>query len=103
MYFLFYLISPAHCHRFVGYLEEEAVHTYTVMINAIEQGKLEKWAKMKAPEEAIEYYDLPKDALFKDLLLAIRADEACHREVNHHFSNVPKWHEIETSRIEVKS
>lgn len=25
----FYLISPKHCHAFVGYLEEEAVKTYT--------------------------------------------------------------------------
>jgi hypothetical protein len=31
-YFLMYMISPASCHRFVGYLEEEAVHTYTVML-----------------------------------------------------------------------
>jgi len=31
-YFLAYLISPKYCHRFVGYLEEEAVHTYTVLL-----------------------------------------------------------------------
>ena len=30
--FLTYFISPKFCHRFVGYLEEEAVHTYTVLI-----------------------------------------------------------------------
>ena len=28
-FFLSYLISPRTCHRFVGYLEEEAVRTYT--------------------------------------------------------------------------
>ena len=28
-FFLSYLISPKACHRFVGYIEEEAVHTYT--------------------------------------------------------------------------
>ena len=28
-YFLAYLISPRACHSFVGYLEEEAVKTYT--------------------------------------------------------------------------
>ena len=28
-FFLTYLISPKTCHRFVGYIEEEAVHTYT--------------------------------------------------------------------------
>jgi threonyl-tRNA synthetase len=31
-YFLAYLLSPSTCHRFVGFLEEEAVHTYTVML-----------------------------------------------------------------------
>lgn len=28
-FFMAYLISPRYCHRFVGYLEEEAVKTYT--------------------------------------------------------------------------
>merc|ERR1712000_253285 len=31
------------CDRFVGYLEEEAVHTYTRCIGEIEQGLLPKW------------------------------------------------------------
>ena len=30
-FFLAYIISPKTCHRFVGYIEEEAVHTYTVV------------------------------------------------------------------------
>ena len=42
-YFLMYLISPASCHRFVGYLEEEAVHTYTVMLESLDQGRLKHW------------------------------------------------------------
>ena len=29
---LAYLISPKYCHRFVGYLEEEAVVTYTKLL-----------------------------------------------------------------------
>ncbi len=29
LFFLAYLMSPKFCHRFVGYLEEEAVKTYT--------------------------------------------------------------------------
>jgi len=32
LYFISYLLFPKYCHRFVGYLEEEAVHTYTVML-----------------------------------------------------------------------
>lgn len=32
-FFLAYIISPKTCHRFVGYIEEEAVHTYTSVGN----------------------------------------------------------------------
>ena len=32
MYFIAYLMSPRTCHRFVGYLEEEAVHTYSMLL-----------------------------------------------------------------------
>jgi threonyl-tRNA synthetase len=94
-YFLMYMISPASCHRFVGYLEEEAVHTYTVMLESLDQGRLKHWENMAAPEEAVEYYALGEGAKMRDLILAIRADEACHREVNHHFSDVPSWQIIE--------
>jgi hypothetical protein len=90
-YFFAYLVSPALCHRFVGYLEEEAVYTYTVMIKSMDEGNLPLFEQMKAPIEAIEYYNLDPDASYRDLLLSIRADEACHRELNHHFSDVPSW------------
>jgi len=35
--FISYLISPRTCHRFVGYLEEEAVLTYTREIKDIDK------------------------------------------------------------------
>ena len=74
----------------MGYLEEEAVHTYTKVLEAIDNGKLPLWATMKAPPEAIEYYSLnPETATMRDLILAVRADEAVHRSVNHHFSDIP--------------
>jgi hypothetical protein len=38
-----YIISPRTCHRFVGYLEEEAVVTYTHAIQELERGRLPKW------------------------------------------------------------
>ncbi len=40
-YFLAYLLSPKTCHAFVGYLEEEAVKTYT---HALKVGYLSEWA-----------------------------------------------------------
>ena len=44
-----YMISPRFCHRFVGYLEEEAVHTYSSILDHIEHGELKEWAKTPAP------------------------------------------------------
>ena len=56
-FFFTYLISPRTCHRFVGYLEEEAVRTYTHAINDIDSGGTDarQWAKERAPKLAIEY------------------------------------------------
>lgn len=87
--FISYMISPRTCHRFVGYLEEEAVLTYTREIADIDAGKLPKWEKMKAPDIAINYYHMPEgQQTMRDLLLCIRADEAKHREVNHTLGNL---------------
>ena len=36
-FLLAYMLSPKFCHRFVGYVEEEACSTYTKIIKAIEQ------------------------------------------------------------------
>lgn len=82
--FVSYLVSPRTCHRFVGYLEEEAVITYTRAIGDIEAGKLPMFEKMPAPDIAVQYWDMPEGRrTMKDLLLYIRADESKHREVNH--------------------
>lgn len=81
-FFVSYLIAPKICHRFVGYLEEEAVYTYTRMINELEAGKLPKWENMQAPDIAVTYWNMPEGKRsMKDMLLYIRADEAKHREV----------------------
>nr|CAB3256645.1 alternative oxidase, mitochondrial-like [Phallusia mammillata] len=85
---LAYLISPRFCHRFVGYLEEEAVKTYTHCLKAIDNGELKMWKLMKAPEIAIEYWKLPPDAMMREVILVIRADEAHHRTVNHTLSSI---------------
>lgn len=78
-----YLISPRFCHRFVGYLEEEAVKTYTKCLEDIESGSMQHWKTQAGPEVAVRYWNLPKDATMKHVILAIRADEAHHRLVNH--------------------
>lgn len=86
-----YLISPKICHRFVGYLEEEAVHTYTRSIRELEAGLLPKWSdpNFSVPDIAVSYWKMPEGhRTMRDLLLYIRADEANHRGVNHTLSNL---------------
>lgn len=62
---LAYIISPKFCHRFVGYVEEEAVSTYTKIIGAIENAEqgsdLGMWQTAKAPKIGISYWHLGED------------------------------------------
>lgn len=89
IFFFNYLFFPKFCHRFVGYLEEEAVSTYTHFLSELDAGKLKKFDNMKVPEVAKQYYhNLSDNSTIRDLILNIRADEAQHREVNHTFANL---------------
>eukprot|EP00798_Chlamydomonas_sp_ICE-L_P000087 gene87-3692_t len=85
-FFLSYIISPKICHALVGYLEEEAVKTYTHLLEEIDAGLL--WKDKPAPTIAITYWKLDEDATMRDLVLAVRADEACHSHVNHTFADM---------------
>ena len=88
-FFISYLLAPRICHRFVGYLEEEAVITYTRAIEELEQGNLPGWENLEAPEIAVHYWQMPEgQRTMRDLLLYVRADEAKHREVNHTLGNL---------------
>lgn len=87
--FFAYLFSPRTVHRFVGYLEEEAVITYTRQIEDLEKGRIPEWQTLAAPQIAVDYWKMPEgNQTMKDLLLYIRADESKHREVNHTFGNL---------------
>jgi len=84
-----YSVHPKLCHRFVGYLEETAVHTYNNIITHTETpGMLlyKEWQDLQAPKNAIAYYRLHPDAKFVDVLKCMMADEAHHRDVNHTFA-----------------
>ena len=85
MYLFIYLISQKTAHRIVGYFEEEAVISYTEYLKEIEEGKIEN---IKAPEIAINYWNLPLNSKLKDVVKVIRDDEAGHRDVNHSFANI---------------
>jgi len=81
-----YLVKPQLLHRFVGYLEETAVHTYTNIVKlTLTPGTQlhEEWCRVPAPQTAIDYWKLPADALWVDALKRMLADESHHRDVNH--------------------
>lgn len=84
-YFLAYLASPKLAHRIVGYLEEEAIHSYTEFLKELDKGNIEN---VKAPAIAIDYWRLPADATLRDVVMVVRADEAHHRDVNHFASDI---------------
>ncbi|KAJ8448378.1 hypothetical protein Cgig2_022006 [Carnegiea gigantea] len=84
-YFLTYLISPKLAHRIVGYLEEEAIHSYTEFLKEIDNGNIEN---VPAPAIAIDYWRLPPNSTLRDVVMVVRADEAHHRDVNHFASDI---------------
>ncbi len=84
VYFWLYLFAPRTAHRIVGYLEEEAVVSYTHYLAEIDAGRIEN---VPAPQIAKDYWNLPDDARLRDVVLVIRADEEGHRDVNHDFAN----------------
>ncbi|HEV7290439.1 alternative oxidase [Sphingomonas sp.] len=83
-FFALYLVSSKTAHRVVGYFEEEAVISYTHYLAEIDEGRS---ANVAAPEIAKRYWNLPEDAMLRDVVLVVRADEAHHRDVNHGFAN----------------
>ncbi|WP_323761869.1 alternative oxidase [Maricaulis sp.] len=83
-YFFLYLFAPRTAHRVVGYFEEEAVISYTQYLEGIDAGRHENVA---APQIAIDYWKLPASARLRDVVIAVRADEAGHRDVNHDFAD----------------
>jgi ubiquinol oxidase len=84
LYFFIYLFSAKTAHRIVGYFEEEAYYSYSEYLAGIDKGLYENIA---APSIAIKYWKLPVDARLRDVVIAVRADEAGHRDVNHAFAN----------------
>lgn len=84
LFFLLYLITPKTAHRIVGYLEEEAVYSYTEYLAGVDNGT---YANVPAPQIAIDYWRLAPDARLREVIVVVRADEAKHRDVNHDFAD----------------
>ena len=84
LFFIIYVFFPRTAHRIVGYFEEEAVYSYTEYLKEIDAGTIPNTA---APQIAIDYWKLPQNATLRDVVIAVRDDEANHRDVNHQFAS----------------
>lgn len=80
VYFLIYLIAPHLAHRIVGYMEEEAVVSYSEYLEEIDNGRIEN---IPAPQIAIDYWKMAPGSRLRDVIVAVRKDEMKHRDVNH--------------------
>ena len=90
---LTYAVHPGSMHRFVGYLEETAVETYTNLVEKTTTPgtKLhDEWQGLSAPGIAKAYWKLDRDAKWVDCLQHMLADESHHRDVNHTFATLPE-------------
>ena len=83
-YMFLYIFFPKVAHRMVGYFEEQAVISYSSYLKAIELGKIKN---IKAPDIAINYYGLSKDARLSDVITAVRQDEKGHSKANHEMAD----------------
>ena len=68
----------------IGYFEDEAVKSYTEYLDLVQNGKV---MNIRAPQIAIDYYNLKKDARLSDLIISVRADEMHHADVNHSYAD----------------
>ena len=83
-YAILYTVSYKTAHRMIAYFEEEAVKSYTEYLALVESGEVEN---VPAPELAIKYYKMKKNAKLSDLIKKVRADEEHHSKVNHRYAD----------------
>ena len=83
-YLFMYIFFPKTSHRMIGYFEDEAVKSYTEYLDLVQNGKV---MNIRAPQIAIDYYNLKKDARLSDLIISVRADEMHHADVNHSYAD----------------
>ena len=83
-YLFMYIFFPKTSHRMIGYFEDEAVKSYTEYLDLVQNGKV---MNIRAPQIAIDYYNLKNDARLSDLIISVRADEMHHADVNHSYAD----------------
>jgi len=83
-YLILYVFFRRTAHRMIGYFEEEAVTSYTEFLDEIDKGTIENVA---APKIAVDYWNLGNKATLRDVVVAVRNDEAGHRDKNHEIAD----------------
>ncbi|OGG46961.1 oxidase [Candidatus Kaiserbacteria bacterium RIFCSPHIGHO2_01_FULL_49_13] len=89
-YFLIYVLSTRTAHRLAGYLEEEAIESYTSYLKGVAAGTHKN---VPAPDFAIHYWSLSPDARLYDVIVATRQDEMMHRDINHGLADKLRQHQ----------
>jgi Alternative oxidase len=86
-----YAVHPSSVHRFVGYLEETACHTYASVIEHLDKPGTNLhngWNNLPAPKVAISYWRLPEDAMWRDALLCMVSNCRESRETPVYYSYI---------------
>ena len=83
-YFFLYVFFRRTAHRMIGYFEEEAVTSYTEFLDEIDKGTIEN---VSAPKIAVDYWNHGNKATLRDVVVAVRNDEAGHRDKNHEIAD----------------
>jgi ubiquinol oxidase len=83
VYFILYLVSARLAHRLAAYFSEQAVRGYSEYLARLQS---DDRGGNPAPASAIAYWALPQDASVADMILAMREDEAIHRDLHHAFA-----------------
>ena len=83
-YFLLYLVSARTAHRMAAYMSEQAVEGYSRYLDRVSS---DEQANVSAPAYAIDYWHLTPNAKISDMLIAMREDEAIHRDIQHAFAD----------------
>ena len=83
-YTFMYIFFTRTAHKMIAYFEEEAVRSYTTYLDMIKTRQIEN---VDAPQIAIDYYGLDRNAKLEDMVKCVRDDEANHADANHRFAN----------------
>ena len=67
-----------------AYLAEQSVRGYSDYLRRLDDGSEEILA---APPLAVAYWDLAAGAMVNEMIVAIREDEAIHRDIHHAFAD----------------